>query len=155
MIRPPSNATTYTAVWSKDPAFVQLDDKASDEDKKEHAAKWKRARETGDYGPLLVEGGGQPTQFQMRPLKADHFAALADMSTEGNSASMVLLAFRVALNGLVNFPEQLTTVNHPRFGKIASIECFDKAGVPAGVTNQIARELGTLAFEKAQELNFT
>lgn len=150
MIRPPSNVTKYKAVWSQDPAFIQLPADASADDRKAHAEKWERARKTGDYSELLIEGE-QPTEFVMKPIKADHYAALADMS--GESATMLLLAFRVALDSIVNFPEPITTENVKRFGAIAKIDCFDKAGIPGGVTNQIANELGWLALKKAQQLD--
>lgn len=152
MIRPPSNVAKYNAFWSCDPAFIQIPDDASAEEKKEHAEKWERARKTGDYTELLIEGE-QPTTFVMKPLKADHYAALVDIAASGEPSAMVLMAFRVALDSLANFPEPVAKENHRRFGSIATTACFDKAGVPGGVTNQIAQELGGLALKKAQQLD--
>jgi hypothetical protein len=153
MIRPPSNASRYDAFWSLDPAFIQLPKDASKEEQDAHEAKWQRARETGDYSELAIDGA-QPTKFVMKPIKADHYAALVDIARSGEGALMGMLAFRVALDSIANFPEQVTTINHPKFGKIATVDCFDKAGIPGGVTNLIASELGGLAMEKARQLSF-
>lgn len=153
MIRPPSVCTKFDAFWSRDPAFIQLSESASGDEKKEHAEKWERARRTGDYSELLIEGQS-PTKFVLKPIKADHYAALVDMATSGEPVTMTLFAFRVALDSIVNFPEQLGHENVKRFGRIATLDCFDKAGIPGGVTNLIAQEIGGVAMEKARQLDF-
>lgn len=77
MIRPPSLQKPQDEYYSGDPAFIQLPDDASDEQRKEHAHKWKVARETGNYAALLVEGQ-QATKFTMQPIKRNDWRVFVD-----------------------------------------------------------------------------
>jgi hypothetical protein len=154
MIRPPSNAKQFDAFYSKDPAFVQLADDASEDDGKEHAQKWRTARQTGDYSALLIEGQ-QPTKFTLRPLSVDAFASIIDMKRSGTGDNEVaILAFRVALKSVSNFGKaEIKFGPHKKFGLIASTDFLDKAGLPAGLALNIAAEIGGVALEKAMDIS--
>src|SRR5262249_51474432 len=69
ILRSTSLLREYDDVFSGDPSFVQPGD--TPEAKKEHAAKVKRARETGDWSALQMTGAQQPTKFKLRPLPGD------------------------------------------------------------------------------------
>jgi hypothetical protein len=155
MIRPPSLSKPYEDHFSKDPAFVQLADDATEDEVREHVRKWRTARETGDFSALRVSGGGEPTVFTLRPLGLEAFAALVDMTRSGSGHNEVaVLAFRIALRGVSNFGKaDIKFVHHKRFGQIATTEFLDKSGLPAGVTLAIATELGGAAIERASQLS--
>jgi hypothetical protein len=80
VIRPPSLQKPQDDYYSGDPAFIQLPADASDEQRKEHAHKWKVARETGNYSALLIEGQ-QATKFTMQPIKRTDWRAFKDRVT--------------------------------------------------------------------------
>lgn len=155
MIRPPSNQRNYDAVFSGDSCFVQLPDNATEEQFIEHARKWEVARETGDYSALRVEGAGEPTVFKMRPLNLESFAAIVDMAKAGAGHNeTAVLAFRVALQDVSNLGKvEIKRIQHKKFGQIATTEFLDKAGLPAGLSLQIAAELGGYAIQKASTLS--
>jgi hypothetical protein len=155
VIKPPSNQRIYDAVFSGDAAFEQLPDDATDEQQQEHARKWEVARETNDYSALRVEGAGEPTIFKMRQLGIDAFATIVDMAKSGSGHNeTAVLAFRIALQDISNMGKvEIKRIQHKKFGPIATTEFFDKAGLPAGLSLQIATELGSLAIQRAQGLS--
>lgn len=77
MIRPPSTQRAWDEYYSGDPAFVQLAADATEEQKTEHANKWRIARETGNPLALLREGE-IPTKFILRPIDGDVWRAFND-----------------------------------------------------------------------------
>lgn len=103
--RPPSNQHTYDAFWSGDPAFVQGEGA-------EHQRKIERARETGDWSPLLIEGLA-PTKFVLRQVPGeikrrilDRFAA---EKIGGNELDSLLLRIAVVdVSGLGDFKLKFT-----------------------------------------------
>ena len=150
--RPPSNTRSYDDFYSGDSAFLQLADDASEDARKAHQEKWVRARETGNFSELRVDGA-EPTKFAMRPLKAEWYAALQDMAFSGERYGVPVLAFRLALQSVANFPEEVSWVNHQKFGRIATLDFLDRAGVPAATAVAIAQELGSEALERARQLS--
>jgi hypothetical protein len=153
MIRPPSNQRVYTAVFSRDPVFVQLPDEPSDEQLAELRQKWTNARETGDYTALLVEPSGEPTLFDMKQLTTDQYVAIMDVYRSSPQEAAVL-AFRTALTDIRNFIKvDIKRVNHKKLGMIATTEFFDKANVPPGLAHQIVVELGSLVISKAHGIS--
>jgi hypothetical protein len=154
MIRAPSVQKQYGAVFSGDPAFVQLPEDATDEQKAAHEQKWKVARETGDYSALRIEGAGDPTVFTMKPLSTDAFAALYALGAAEGAAAANMMAFRVSLQSVDNFGKvDIKRIQHKKFGPIATTEFFDKAGLPAGLSVKIALEIGDIVLSKAWELS--
>src|SRR5690349_19872189 len=103
MIRPPSAVRHYDAFFSGDPAFVQLADNATDEQRVEHARLWEVARETGNLGELLIPGS-KPTKFVMRPLPGSLMRKITDryMSDRMGAAEVNALALRCALVSIEN-----------------------------------------------------
>lgn len=154
MIKLPSNVKPIAAYFTRDSAFNQLADNATEDEQKEHARKWKVARETGDYHQLLIEGQ-RPTEFTLRALTADQFGTLVDMIRSGVGNNEVsLLAFRIALLSVANFGDaEVKFTQHPKFGKIATLEFLDKSGLPAGLALAIASELGGLVIDRASQLS--
>ncbi len=155
MIKLPSTIKSYSAVYSKDSAFIQLPDDATEEQAKEHARKWKVARETGEYGGLLLEGGGAPSVFTMRPLTAAAFSYLTSLA-QGGSAPIEIssLAFRFSVQSVTHFSDaEIKQINHPQLGLIASLSFFDKAGAPAKLAVSITDELGGFVLEKASVIS--
>lgn len=155
MIRPPSNQKPYDEYWSGDPAFVQPDanDPASVE---EHACRVKRARETGDWTPLLIEGQ-EPTKFVMQPIKGDQWRWLVDESTREDEhrmgpAKFWSLMFRCACVSVKNLGIQLPDkpVRHPDLGMIAPV---DIPNTLDSIDASIVTELAGAAFERARALN--
>ena len=154
MLRLPSNQKEYDEYWSGDPAFIQPAD--SDDARIEHAAKIKRARETGDWSSLLIDGQ-QPTKFVMQPIDGDQWRWLVDESTRDDEHKMGpavfwQLMFRCACVSVKNLGVQVNDkpVRHPKLGAIAPIDIpnlLDK------IDASIVTELAGAAFERARNLN--
>lgn len=143
MIRPPSNQNHYDMFWSGDPAFVQLDDNPTDAQKEEHTRKWRIARETGNYGGLLIEGM-QPTRFVVRPLPGDCNRKLIDRMFAGRIGGLELnaLVFRAALVDVVGFGDFKVKMVESEFGPIASHEITNALDESArGCVNELGIEI--------------
>lgn len=135
MMRPPSLVKPYDEFFSGDPALLQLDANATDEQIAQHVAKIRVARETGDMSALLVPGQTH-TKFVMRPLPADVEAALDDYRTAGNGNRMnntvMMLVVRAALIKVVGFTHPETGADwviehhvdprYPALGRIATAD---------------------------------
>ncbi len=156
MIRPPSVQKPYDEFYSGDPAFVQPPKDASEAALKDYAAKVKRARDTGDWSPLLIEGV-QPTRFVMQVIKGDQWRWLLDQSSRDDEfkigpAEFWHLMFRCALVEVANLGAEVNSkpVKHRHLGAIAPVDVpnlldtFDAA---------IVTELASAAFERSRTLN--
>jgi hypothetical protein len=142
MIRPPSNQTSYDEFWSGDPAFVQPAD----------PEKFKRARETGDWAGVLLEGS-QPTKFVMQPLRGSQHRWIADQVAAGaiGAAQAHQLAFRCALQEVANFGDvAVKRTMHDKLGQIATSEIPDLLDA---ITTAIVSEIGDRVFARAQGLS--
>lgn len=166
MIRPPSNQKPYDEYWSGDPAFVQPPQKPTDEsdearrkyvaDLAEHAAKLKRARQTGDWSPLLIEGQ-QPTKFVMQPIRGAQWRWLVDESTREDEhrmgpAQFWSLMFRCACVSVKNLGVDLPDkpVRHKDLGLIAPADIPNALDT---IDAAIVTELADAAFARAQNLD--
>lgn len=154
MLRLPSNQREYDEYWSGDPAFHQPAD--SDEARAEHAAKIKRARETGDWSPLLIDGE-TPTKFVMRPIKGDQWRWLVDEATREDEHRMGpalfnQLMFRCAVVSVKNLGMKVNEdqVRHKKLGMIAPKDIPD---VLDSIDASIVTELAGVAFERARNIN--
>ena len=154
MLRLPSNNKAYDTYWSGDPAFIQPDD--TDESRADHAAKVKRADETGDWSPLLIDGQ-EPTKFVMQPIKGDQWRWLVDESTREDEhklgpAKFWSLMFRCACVSVKNLgitvPDK--PVRHPDLGMIAPVDIPNTLDT---IDSSIVVELASRAFARAQNLN--
>lgn len=151
-LRPPSNQSNRDDFWSRDPAFIQLPDNATEAQGAAHALKWRVARETGNFGELLVEGAS-PTKFVMRPIPGNIIRKLIDKCSAGQLGDLELaaLAFRCALVEVSNFGDtKIKHVNTEDFGRIASQSIVDELDeVAKGAVN----ELGSEAIQRATGLS--
>ena len=134
MIKGPSVQRPYDEYFSGDPAFVQPPDApekdASEEDRKTYATARKaygelleRARETGDWSPLRVEGGPVPTRFHVKPLSGEAFREIcARIDSQEAPVLLAPWAFRAAIVKMDNAGEhEIKTEKDPRFGRIATV----------------------------------
>jgi hypothetical protein len=152
MIKGPSNQKPYEAVWTGDGAFIQLPKDATEEQQEEHARKWEVARETNDYSALRLEGADDPTVFALRHLTADQLTYLHGATKAGTLTPVesTVLAFRAALLDVRNVGKvKIGRIHHKRLGEIATLDFFDKAGIPAGMAVAVATQLGNLVVAKA------
>ena len=142
MIRPPSNQSHYDEFWSGDPAFVQPANQEA----------VRRARETGDWRELLIDGQ-VPTKFVLQPLKGHQHRWIADQAASRaiGPAQAHQLAFRCALVDVVNFGDvKVKKTNHAALGQIATTDIPD---VLDSITTEIVSEIGDLIFARAQGLS--
>lgn len=104
MLRPPSVQKQYDDYYPGDPAFAQLSDNASDEERAEYTAKWETATETGDFSKLgnLADA----TKFVMRPIPGKSVLKIDDlrMSRRIGDNEKFELALRCALVEIVSVP---------------------------------------------------
>lgn len=150
--RLPSLQHNYDVFWSRDPAFVQLADDATDEQREEHARKWKIARQTGKYDDLLIPGGN-PTKFVIRPIPGRVVRKMVDrlLGEDMGPLEHTALAFRVALVDVTNLGnEKVKLVDSDDYGKIADAEIADLLDRCApGCVN----EVGSYAWERATSID--
>ena len=150
MIRPPSVVKSYDAWFSGDPAFVQLEDGASEDERAEHTRKWTVARETGAIGDLLVPGAF-PTKFVMRPLSGSVFRKILDRRVGGKigSAEQLALAFRCAVVSVENLGDvKVDRRGVEDYGEIATPAIVDALDA---IDLSIVTELGSEAMRRAGE----
>jgi hypothetical protein len=123
--------------------------------KEERERMIKIARETGEWGPILV-GEKQPKGFTFRPLPASAMPVLLDMQNAGvGGFEVTSTAFRIALVAIDNFPKgvEMRTVGSKKFDRLADVSFFDKAGVPAALASLVMLELGNRCMERAMSLD--
>lgn len=154
--RPASNQREYDEFWSGDPAIVQLPADATDEQRKEHAEKLKRARETSDWTGVVVPGS-TPTKFVLRQIKGSQFRWIVDQCQRTDMyrigpAEMAQLIFRCAFVKVVSLgvPISDKQVRHQELGLIAH---EDVTNTLDEIHVGIVTELADLAFDKANRLN--
>ena len=153
MLRLPSNQRQYDEYWSGDPAFVQPDD--TDESRAEHTTKVKRARETGDWSPLVIEGQ-RPTLFVMRQVRSTQKNWIGDQYRREKIGDLVLLElfFRCALVKIVDSGiktlDEFKHANHPELGPICPDKVIDTLGE---INPSLVSELASASIEKVRNLN--
>jgi hypothetical protein len=156
MIRPPSLIKQYSEFWSEDAAFEQApSEDASDDAKKEYAAKLTAAWDTGDWSPLRIAGSAEPTTFLMRPLPSDICGLLGDMQSSGaGNNELFTLAFRAALVGISNLDgAKLKMEEDERLGRIASLSWMDDVGLTGQPGLRLINEIGIRVVRRASSLS--
>lgn len=151
MIRPPSLQREFDVILSTDEAIAAPASDASPEAKKEFDEKLKRARDTGNWTALLIEGK-QPTKFVCRLVPHDVMARLVDRVRAFDNATLFVgpgeatqLVARIGLTDVVNLPGfELTFERHPAWGRIAKADVLEAIGAEA------IAELGNVIFERSQ-----
>lgn len=158
MIRLPSVQKPYHTFFSEDDALIKRPDvpadDAADEAKaaydkavEEYVVKMRAARQTGDWSDIKV-GAADPVKFLLRPMPFEGHAVITGMRERGaNMEDIFLLACRLCLVEIEGVPVKVETEIHERFGKIATLSCFEKFGAALGL--RIAYELGTVAIQRA------
>ena len=157
-LRPPSLQRQRDDFYSGDPAFLQpprrgdfSDDKLYDDAASEHARKVKLARETGNWGDLLL-AGETPTTFVMQPIDSEVFRTLVDdlQAADIGNALAIQISFRAALVDIKNFGSfTMRFEMHERYGKLAH---RDIANAFDGSDPRVITELGHAAFERARSV---
>lgn len=151
--RPPSLQNTYNEYSKYDPAFRQLPAKATDKQAEKYEATVKRCRERGDWTELRIEGGGEPTQFELRPMPGSVYRPLMDLafSNRVGPAQMASLALRVVLISVTNLEEGGTEVAFARYdglpGVIATADVPDKLDA---LDTKIVLDLGQAVLDRAK-----
>lgn len=150
MIKPPSLQSTYTLVWSNDPALELPDDEA------ERERVLHRARLTGEWP---TKAGHQPTLFHLRNLSRSDLNWIAgeqQMSSEharplaGIEADDLIV--RLALEKIVNFGS--VAAKHVRVGsqkRVATHETIDAIFAAVGEQgSQLLAEFANHIVKRAQ-----
>lgn len=129
---PPSNAQSYSLVYSRDPALdwpvrVEPSDEEGDKAWKARLADWHQklsvARSTGDWSPLL-KPGQKPTIFHFRQVPGDVWGALQRVMDGLSHLERCALMIRAALVRFEDgFPDH----------KIERAEHVDTNGKPTGI----------------------
>lgn len=157
MLRLPSNQNQYDDYWSGDPAFTQPDPD-DPESVADHAAKVKRARETGDWSPL-IKPGQQPTKFIMRQLRSTQTNRIGDQYRRADEKkigdlTLMELIFRCALVKVVDSGikaiDEFKHVTHPELGQIVPDKVINALGE---ISDSIVQELAGAAIDRKQNLN--
>ena len=151
LIAPPSLSKPYTEFYSRDPALLQLPENADEKTETLYAERRARARETGDWGELLV-AGATPTAFSFVALKGDHYRTLMSMfeSDQIGTPQLFQLTFRCALVKIENAGDlRVTPEQHPRLGTIAASSVTDALDA---IDVKIVNELGSLILNRARGL---
>lgn len=108
MIKPPSLQSTYTLVWSGDPALdlPEAPPDATDEQRakidSERTRLLRIARQTGNWP---IRAGEQPTAFTFRNLSHNEFAWVQGESNRRQLGASEInnLFFLIAITGIANF----------------------------------------------------
>lgn len=153
MIRPPSLQNRRDDYFSGDPAFTQLPEDATDEQKVERRRLVTVARETGDWSAFRIEGQ-EPTQFVFKPLRGEVYRTLmdrvaADVIGAGIARS---LAFRAAIVDIPNLPgmPKIKPSSIDGLGEIATSAISDYLD---SITPRIVTELGGVVLNRAGEVS--
>lgn len=157
MIKPPSLQTTYTLVWSKDPALDLP------EDEQERERKLRNAQLTGNWHELIKQGQ-QPTVFHFRNLSRSDLnwvVGETQMSSEHGRPLSSLesddLMLRLALQSIDNLPG--VTIKHGRVGsqkKVATPESIDavfSAAVGESILSEFALHIAQRASHQLPPLS--
>jgi hypothetical protein len=141
LARLPSVQQPYDDYYSGDPAFEQPVD----------PVKLERARETGDWSPLLIEGKA-PTKFVMKPLSGDLKRKLHDRMKAGTIglAETMSIAFRAAVVSIENFSAPFQPVTFADYGKVAPVDVTNDLDA---IDLAIVNELGSEALNRAGGLS--
>lgn len=157
MIRPPSNQKKYDTFFSLDPALKPLPTDPTEEQRAERERLIELAREAGpaQWTELIVPGECV-TVFTMRPLPSEAFGDLLAAMVNGESKFKVYsLAFRIALLDAKPLPDDVKVehVEHPSYGRVATLSFLEKAGITGEMGAAICVELGKLAYERARNVS--
>lgn len=157
MIRLGSLQKDYDFYVSSDPAFIRLPKDASEEDRKAYAAKWKAARETGDYSPLLVTPDAQPTKFVLGRVKSEIWRQLQDRASLPLSeplhlgfVTMMALFARLALRAIPSLDMKLEHKMDSAWG--FSMAPADVVDVLDSTDTSIVAEIGTEVLRRISQV---
>lgn len=152
-LRPPSAAKPYDTYYSGDPGLVQVPDGASEAVQTEYLRKLRIARQTNEWGALLVADGDKPTTFSFQIITGDVRRKLFDRmpkDDDGNAISNAewwTLVFRCSIVEISNFGDlEVKFEKHPAFGKIATV---DIANALDDESPAIVNELARYAWERS------
>ncbi len=149
MIRPPSLQHDYDLISASDEAVNAPPPDADETVKAAFAEKIDRARETGDWTGLLIEGKS-PTKFVCRLVPQSVMRRIADRSNASadsrlGTLEMLGLVLRLSVKEVVNLPGyKVRLVNDADWGAIAHAELLDN--LPPDIVN----EIGLAAFQRSQ-----
>lgn len=152
--RLPSVQNEYDEYSPYDPAFVQLDENASDDEKAKYRERVRRCRETGNWTELLAEPSLVPTKFVMRPLPGDVFRSLMDLIQTGRLgiSQYPAMFFRAAIKrvcGLGDSTIDAKPTTEPGIpGKIANVEI---PNLLDAFRSEIVTELGDEVLRRASQ----
>jgi hypothetical protein len=147
IIKPPSQQSEYSLIFSGDPSLNLPADPAAREKALEIA------RERGDWAPLVAPGE-TPTVFHLRPIAGALFDwAISECQRRKTlDPETYAFALRLALVKIDNFGDhkiKLERAGHEREFKIASSETLDALYAVEGVGRQVVQELGEIVWGKA------
>lgn len=132
------------AVWfSRDPAFASP---AVPDD--EWARKVSQARETGDLGPILIEGQS-PTLFSVVPMPAETLRRVIDrmQSDRIGAAEVAAIVFRACVTSVANFDGyEVKRTRDADYGPLATSDLVQRLDE---IDPAIVGELGNYLFGKA------
>jgi len=140
MIKGPSNQKTYAEYYSGDPAFRQLVENANAAETKQYVADIERARDTGDWSHLLIEGQ-IPTTFHVRPMPGEAWRELVSrIEARETAVKLSALAFRACIqkidNGGMDGP--IKPELHPQLGQIATVAITNQLdAIDPGIVSEI------------------
>jgi hypothetical protein len=145
VIKPPSQQHAYTLICSSDPSLKL----PADEKEREEALK--RARETGRWDDLILEGE-TPTRFDVRPLTGSALEwwrqqMINENLTPPQSAALIL---RLALESVSGFGEHKVRHGSVEGHRLATTEIID-AIYAAAEGPAIVLELGVAISKRANE----
>lgn len=133
MIRLPSIVHPTAIAWSRDSAF-NLEDP-------EFEHKFKVARETGDYGPVIKDGQ-RPTFFHCRIIPGTILRKLLPVLQESsNSLDHSTIVFRLAIQSIEGIEglEKVEFEQDEEWGRIAKASIVDALDrVSASIVNEVA-----------------
>lgn len=167
MILPPSNQSSYTEIWSGDPALVQPPPEPKGASKaalkeykaalEEHQRKVKLAGESGNWSALLIPGQ-QPTRFVVRPLSGQAYREIVSrlLLTDPNSEkrltqiTMPAVVFRCCIEKIENggYDQEIQRYPHEAFGSIVSV---DVANYLDGIDPTIVSEIGRRIYDRGTQ----
>lgn len=160
-LRPPSLSKIYDEYYTGDPAFVQLPDDATAEQRKAYENQWRVARETGDYAALIVPGK-MPTGFRMRVIPGELFRFTLDRSASGalGDARLNAQVLRTAIRGVSNLQDEdgneidveLQDHPHPEMREHGQIATTKIVSVLDALDVRIVAELGERLIMRATRI---
>jgi hypothetical protein len=139
-----SVADHYELIYSGDPALATPDDPNDPA----WVEKLERARDTGDWGPLL-KPGEEPSVFVFKNLPGSQWRRVMDVASSvgpGEGTAIIFRASVKSVRGLGDF--QVRTERHQKLGEIAKDDVIDLLD---GIAVDIVRELANVAMTRARE----